>query len=193
MWSTSFGTAYFHPNTIGLFTFTKENAFNIFFFLFGQRNVAQIMLMCFIAGVAFFFVKGLLSRQGNLQSNRLGILLLFPFIAVWCAAIAGIYPYVGSRHTAFLAPFAVAAASYLLAAASGQRLWAGLLVATLLMVVSNTSHESAPTEEMSENQSPALMGPPLRATWNSPSRGAISSWWIIRAVFLLLTISAGRR
>jgi len=101
----------------------------------------------------------------------LGILLLFPFIAVWCAAIAGIYPYIGSRHTVFLAPFAIAAASYLLAAASGQRLWAGLLVATLLMVVSNTSHASVPTEAMTENQSPALMASAVSYMKESIPRG----------------------
>ena len=72
------------------------------------------MLLCFVTGVAFLFVKGLLTRQGTLQSNRIGLLLLFPFLAVWCAAIAGIYPYIGSRHTVFLAPFAMAAACYLI-------------------------------------------------------------------------------
>lgn len=171
VWSTSFGTSYFHLDSTNLFTFTKENTFHIFLFLFGQRNVAQIMLLFFAAGVAFLFAKGLLSGQGNLQSNRLGILLLFPFIAVWCAAIAGIYPYIGSRHTVFLAPFAIAAASYLLAAASGQRLWAGLLVATLLMVVSNTSHASVPTEAMTENQSPALMASAVNYMKESIPRG----------------------
>jgi hypothetical protein len=157
IWSMSFGTTYFHKDSVGIFDFTGENTFNIFLFLFGERYVAQMMLLCFIAGVAFVFAQGLLSRQGNLQSNRLGILLLFPFIGVWCAAIAGIYPYVGSRHTVFLAPFAIAAASYLVAAASGQRVWAGILVATLLMVVSSASHGLVPTEEMAVNQSPALM------------------------------------
>jgi hypothetical protein len=171
VWSMSFGTAYFHQDSVGIFNFTGENTFNIFLFLFGERYVAQMMLLCFVLGVAFFFAKGLLSRQGNLQSNRLGILLVFPFIGVWCAAIAGIYPYVGSRHTAFLAPFAIAAASYLVAAVSGQRLWAGILVATLLMVVSNTSHGSVPTEEMVVNQSPALMASAVGYMEQSIPRG----------------------
>ena len=157
IWSMSFGTAYFHRDTISLFTFTRESTFGVFLFLSGQRNIAQIMMLCFVAGVAVFFAKGLLSGRASPQSNRLGILLLFPFIGVWLASIAGVYPYVGSRHTAFLAPFAIAAASYTLAAASGQRLWAGVIVATFLMVAPNTSHGSVPTEKMTENQSRTLM------------------------------------
>jgi Dolichyl-phosphate-mannose-protein mannosyltransferase len=157
MWSMGFGTSYFHPDSINIFTFTGQNTLNIFLFLFGERYVAWMMLLCFVAGVAIFFARGLQSRHGNLQSNRLGILLLFPFLAVWGASIAGIYPYIGSRHTAFLAPFAVAAASYVVAAASRQKLWAGIVIAVLLMLVCNTAHGSVPSEEAAENQSPAFM------------------------------------
>jgi hypothetical protein len=171
VWSMSFGTAYFHRDSVSLLTFSRENTLGVFLFLFGERYVALMMMLCFAAGVAFFFGKALLSRQADLRSNRMGILLLFPFISVWCAAIVGIYPYLGSRHTVFLAPFAIAAASYLVAAASGQRLWAGILVAALLMVVSNTSHESVPTEEMTENQSPALMASAVSYMEQSIPRG----------------------
>jgi Dolichyl-phosphate-mannose-protein mannosyltransferase len=171
VWSMWFGTAYFHQDSNSIFTFTGENTFNVFLFLFGERYIAVTILLCFVAGVAFFFVKDLFSSQGNLQSNRLGILLLIPFVAVWCAAIAGIYPYVGSRHTAFLAPFAIAGASYLIAMASGQRIRAGILVATLLMLGSNTSHGSVPTEEMTADQSPALMDSAVSYVEQSVPRG----------------------
>lgn len=157
VWSLGFDSSYFHRDSVNIFAFTWKNTFDIFHFLFGQPQVAEAMLLCFVIGVASLFVKGLLTRQGTLQSNRIGLLLLFPFLAVWCAAIAGIYPYIGSRHTVFLAPFAMAAACYLIAAATGQRLWAGLLIAALLMVASNTSHAPGPTEEMGENESPAVM------------------------------------
>ncbi len=157
MWSTSFGTTYFHQDSINLFTFTWQNTFSIFLFLFGQPPVALVMLLCSVAGMGFLLYKGLLSRPDSSPTNRLGILLIFPFIGVWCAAIAGIYPYIGSRHTVFLAPFAIAAASYILAGATGKKMWAGLLVATLLMVVANTDHWVAPPEEATESQSKALM------------------------------------
>lgn len=157
VWSLGFDAAYFHKDTIGIWAFTRQNTLDVFLFLFGQPLVARVMLFCFVAGVAYFFVKGLLGRQESERTSRLGILLLLPFIAVWCAAIAGVYPYIGSRHTVFLAPFAIAAASYLLAAVSRERLWAGLLIAAVLMAASNTTQASAPIQEMAEKGSPAQM------------------------------------
>jgi hypothetical protein len=157
VWSRPFDSSYFHSDAISLFTFTWENTWNIFLFLFGQRLVAHTMVLLFVVGVAFLFARDLLSRQKNSQSSRLGILLLFPFLAVWGASIAGIYPYVGSRHTVFLAPFVIAGASYLLAAVSGQRLWAGLLLAILLMALSNTADKPVEPEVSNENHGPAAM------------------------------------
>jgi len=171
VWSTSFGTAYFQRDSMSLFTFTWRNTFGIFLFLFGQPYVAITVLLCFVGAVVFFFGGKLLSHKAQSQSSRLGILLLFPFIAVWCAAIAGIYPYIGSRHTVFLAPFAFAAGSYLLAAASGKRVWIGLVAAAVLMAFSITAHGAAPTEEMTENQSPALMASAVTYMEQSIPRG----------------------
>jgi hypothetical protein len=171
VWSTSYGTAYFQRDSMSLFNFTWRNTFGIFLFLFGQPYVAITVLLCFIGGIVLFFGKKLLSPKDSSQTNRLGILLLFPFLGVWCAAIAGIYPYIGSRHTVFLAPFAIAAGSYLLAAMCGKRVWIGLLAAALLMVVSYSAHGAAPTEEMTENQSPALMASAVSYMEQSIPRG----------------------
>ena len=157
VWAMPFDSSYFHSDTINLFTFTWENTLNIFLFLFGRRIVAYVMLLLFVTGVSFLFGKAFLSRQENSQSRRLGILLVFPFVAVWVAAIAGIYPYVGSRHTVFLAPFAIAGASYLLAAVSGQRLWAGLLIAILVIALSNASEKPSEPDVSTGDHGPAIM------------------------------------
>jgi hypothetical protein len=87
----------------------------------------------------------------------LALLLLLPFVAVWGSAVGGIYPYVGSRHTVLLAPFAIAAASWLLATVANGKLWAGLGMAAVLMAASNASgHPPEPYISM-ENQRRALM------------------------------------
>jgi hypothetical protein len=82
---------------------------------------------------------------------------VLPFVAVWAAAIARIYPYVGSRHTALLVPFIIASAAFTFSAVCRRRLWAGLLAASLLAGIS--SYYGNPSEPgiTKANQSRKLM------------------------------------
>jgi hypothetical protein len=137
VWATAFGDTFFRFNEESIFHFTRKNTWNVFMYMFAQRYVAGAMLIGFIAGVAFLLFRDLLSAPRSHGSRHMGIQLLLPFVAVWAAAIAGIYPYIGSRHTIVLAPFAIAAASSLFASLSRQKLWAGALVASLLVGISN--------------------------------------------------------
>jgi hypothetical protein len=160
MWSNPFDQSYFHAGGDDLLTFTREHTAAIFLFLFQQKYISQAMLLAFVVGIVILLGRELISRRKDdrpSRSSHSGILLLLPFIAVWCAAIAGVYPYVGSRHTVFLAPFAIAAVSYLLAALYGQKLWAGLLIAVLVFGASNTAAETFEPFIRKEDQSRALM------------------------------------
>jgi hypothetical protein len=157
LWASPMDNAYFHPGRGSLLTFTRLRTWDIFHFLFAQRYIAEAMFLVFAVGVAILLVRDIVSRRRNRRPGYSGILLLLPFIAVWSAALAGIYPYSGSRHTIFLAPFAIAAASFLLAAIYGQKLWAGLLIAALIMGASNTSAETFEPFIKEEDQSRALM------------------------------------
>ena len=156
IWATSFGDTFFQLNEESIFHFTRENTWNIFLYLFVQRYVAGALLMGFIAGVTFLFFRDM-STTRNHGARHIGIQLLLPFAAIWAAAIAGIYPYIGSRHTIVLAPFAIAAASFLFAALCRQKLWAGALVAILLMGVSNFYGKSSEPGITRANQSRELM------------------------------------
>jgi hypothetical protein len=156
-WAIPFTTAYFHPTDGNVLAFTKANTVNIFLFLFARRFVAFALLLSFVAGVAFVLGEDILQKRRNSRSNHLGLLLLLPFVAVWGASLVGIYPYVGSRHTVFLAPFAIAGASYLLAAISGQRLWAGAAIAAVLMAFSLTADQSMESNLSKESDSPQVM------------------------------------
>jgi len=157
VWAMGYDAAFFHFDDGNIFTFTKINTLNIFLFLFAHRVVAWTVFFCFIASVALVFGRDLLSGHGKSPSNRLGILLLLPFIAAWGASLAGIYPYVGSRHTVFLAPFVIAGASYFLATISGQRLWAGAAIAAALMAVSLTTEKSMESNLSKASDSPRVM------------------------------------
>ena len=155
-WGGDLDKFYFHSYRDDVFVFTRHLTFEFFRYLFAQSYVAGAMLLLFVAGVAILFARDLLSRSGK-PSSRLGILLSFPLVVLWLAALAGIYPFVPSRHTVFLAPFVIAASSFLLATLGRQKLWAAFLVATVLMAAGNLY--GLPTETLltRENQRRPLM------------------------------------
>jgi Dolichyl-phosphate-mannose-protein mannosyltransferase len=157
VWATSFGDTFFQVSQESIFQFSRENTWNIFRYMFVQRYVAGVMLIAFIAGASFLFLQEFMSSSRNHRSRHMGIQLLVPFVAVWAAAIAGIYPYVGSRHTIVLAPFAIAGASFVLSAICRQKLWATVLVATLLVSVSSVYGKPSEPGILKANQSRELM------------------------------------
>ncbi|MGC1188336.1 MAG: glycosyltransferase family 39 protein [Candidatus Acidiferrales bacterium] len=157
LWEKPLDDAYFHAGRESLLAFTWDRTLDIFYFLYGLKSVALAMVLIFAVGVAVLFFRDIAAHDPKGRSQHLGILVLLPFAAVWAAAIAGIYPYAGTRHTVFLAPFAIAAVSFLLAAVYQQKLWAGLLIAALIMGASSTSTQTFEPFIKKENQSRALM------------------------------------
>jgi hypothetical protein len=85
------------------------------------------------------------------------MLLSAPIVTVFIAGIFKYYPYVGSRHTVFLAPFLIAALSFLIATISGRKLWAGILIAVLLAGSTYTGSKLSEPYLTKENQNLGLM------------------------------------
>lgn len=73
--------------------------------------------------------------QTGAGPRQLAILLLLPFALNCGAAISDLYPYGGTRHSAFLAPFAIAGVSLALGKLVRQRLALGLGAAALTVAV----------------------------------------------------------
>jgi 4-amino-4-deoxy-L-arabinose transferase-like glycosyltransferase len=156
-WVMGFDQGYGHPDRGNLFTFARERTMDIFSFMFQNQYIAQALLLLWIVAVALLLLRELTYRHENLRARHSGILLVLPLIAVFGAGIAGSYPYVGSRHTVFLAPFFIAALSFLLASVYGQKLWAAIVIAVLLVGASNTSGKPSEPYIAKENQSRTLM------------------------------------
>jgi uncharacterized membrane protein len=156
-WAMGFDQAFGRPDREHLFTFAWERTMDIFSFLFQNQYTAQALLLLWILAIAFLLVRESVWRREIPRARHSGILLLLPFIAVFGAGIAGYYPYVGSRHTVFLAPFLIAGLGFLLAAISGQKLWAAIVIAALLVSVSNISGKMPESGITKENQSRTLM------------------------------------
>jgi Dolichyl-phosphate-mannose-protein mannosyltransferase len=173
-WAGPYTRFYFYGGFADIFGFLREYTPYIFWYMFGQKYIGETVCWLWVIGIALLFVRGLTSSRGYPRSSQLGILLLLPFMALWGAVVAGKYPYIGSRHTIFLAPFAIAAVSALLASVLGQKLWRGLLVATLLVSVSCAFAYSSDGYMNSEGQSRAFMVAGLRYVHQSiPSNDLI--------------------
>ena len=125
--------SYFHPGNDNLLVFVVGRSFAVFQFIFGQHAVGDIAGLLFLAGVVFL-LKGKLREQASARW-QFGVFLLLPF-AINCAlAILGHYPYGGTRHSVFLAMFAIPGISALLVKGTRYRLVRAMTLAALIVAI----------------------------------------------------------
>ena len=156
-WKSPLDQYFFHWGNGHLLEFTKAQTSDIFSFLFENDSISQAMLLVFLTGMVLLLLRDFAPKPGQPHPKRSGILLMLPFVAVVGAAIAGVYPYVSGRYSAFLFPFMIAGVSYLVATAYGQRLWAVFLFAGLIVTGAWTSGRTNEPYITPENQSRSLM------------------------------------
>jgi Dolichyl-phosphate-mannose-protein mannosyltransferase len=131
----------FHPGDHNVAVFASAQTLRVFTYLFSHGFVGTLALLAFLAGMVSSMVS-LLGRKTPWSEKgptprELVLLLCLPFVANCGAAIAGLYPYGGTRHNAVLAPFAVAGTAIGLAAWIPARLWAKSLVIIIALALCN--------------------------------------------------------
>ena len=94
----------FHPRQENVFLFLIRSNLRLFHFLFSQGAVSVLGLLLFVTGIVLLF-KASSPKQlpGQGSSRPLAILLLTPLVINTSAALAGLYPYGGTRHDSYLA------------------------------------------------------------------------------------------
>jgi hypothetical protein len=127
--------SYFQWGHDHLLPFIFARTFGVLQYTFGQLVVGDIAGVLFVAAVAFLLGGKKIQEQPGPSPRQLGIFLLLPFVITCVAAIVDLYPYGGTRHSAFLMPFAVAAVGYAIAKISRQRLVHALGGAILTIAV----------------------------------------------------------
>ena len=145
--------SYFHQGHDHLLLFVFARTFGVLQYAFGQLAVGDVAGVLFVAGVALLLNSGNQGKHGRIDgrirderiedgriqdslgpsSRQLGVFLLLPFLINCIAAIFDLYPYGGTRHSAFLVPFAIAGVSYAIVKLAHERL-AYALGATLLTI-----------------------------------------------------------
>jgi len=129
--------SFFRPGHDNAILFVIARTGGVFQYVFGQLAVGDLAFLAFIAGVVFLWKGNISSADLNATSRQLGVLLVLPFAVGAGTSLARIYPYGGTRHSAFLIMFAVAGVSSLIAWLAKQRIATGILLAVLIVAVSS--------------------------------------------------------
>ncbi len=129
--------SFFRPSHENPFLFAIARTGGVFQYVFGQLAVGDIAYLAFIAAVVLRWRGKRPARQYDATSHQLVILLVLPFLVGAAAAIARIYPYGGTRHSAFLIMFAVAGVSLAMARSVKENIRRGVALAILVVAVCN--------------------------------------------------------
>jgi 4-amino-4-deoxy-L-arabinose transferase-like glycosyltransferase len=106
---TWLGSSIYHPGHDHLVVFVFRTTIRLFHFLFSQGAVGVLGFLLFLIGIAGLSMgePWFRSAPGKPSSRQLALLLVLPFVVNCALAVAGLYPYGGTRHNAVLAGFAM--------------------------------------------------------------------------------------
>ena len=127
--------SYFHWGTDHLLGFVFARTFGVLQYTFGQLAVGDIAGVLFIAGIVLLFVGNEGAGCKRPSPAQLGFFLLLPFVINAASAIADLYPYGGTRHSAFLIPFSIAGVSLVIAKLARGRLFPAMGTALLIVAI----------------------------------------------------------
>jgi len=162
----------YHSGSDHLGTFMVTRTSRLFRYFFSHGTIGVVMLLFFLAGLLAMFA----GKPERLKSPRaLAVLCATPFILAIATAIAGIYPYGGTRHDVVLAVSAIPAIAIgidlITARAIGpSRRLAAVLV---LLIVANIFASPTPPFIRPGNQQQPLMKQAIAQLNSQPTGSAI--------------------
>ena len=162
----------FHPGDHNVAVFASAQTLRVFTYLFSHGLVGTLALLAFLAGMVSLFGRKTPWSEKGPKPRELALLFSLPFVANCGAAIAGLYPYGGTRHNAFLAPFAVGGAVIGLATWMPARLWAKSLVIIIALALCNF-FPAPPPLIRARNHSVVLMKNAVDSLRQSAPRGSV--------------------
>jgi hypothetical protein len=146
----------FHAGHDHVALFVGAQTLRVFTYLLSHGVVGSATLLAFLVGIVSL-LRAKEPSGGNRPTPReLALLLGLPFAVNCAAALAGLYPYGGTRHNSFLALFALNGASIGLATWKPARTWIKPLVVAASLVLCNF-FPAPPPLIRAENHSRILM------------------------------------
>ena len=164
----------FRPGERNVFSFLTVQTLRLFTQLFSHGIVGSLMLLAFLGGILWLLRKNKkkISCETGPTSCELVLLLLLGFVINCGAALAGQYPYGGTRHSASLFLFAVTGASIGLASwrwFSGSGMRVAVTIALLLCNI----FPAPPPPIRARNQKLSLMQDAVSAFRQSAAPGSV--------------------
>jgi len=152
----------YHPGQDHSAAFVVTRTVRLFRYFFSNGTIGVLALLVFIGGIAFLMLhRAPRPRDRKPTSGQLALLLTLPFVITAAIAVAGLYPYGGTRHDVLLAAFAMSGVALGLAripipyfhSKQCQR----LAIVGIVLVIGNLHPFPTPPFIKPENQNRQLM------------------------------------
>ena len=148
----------FHSGQDHVAAFCLRNTVRLFRYFFSHGTIGVMALVLFVLGIVSL-LRDKTSPQylGNPTSRQLALLLGLPFLITLSAALAGLYPYGGTRHDALLAGFAMAGVSIGLTRLEVWKKWLTPTAVSGALLICNLFPSPTPPFILPKNQNRKLM------------------------------------
>lgn len=136
MGDTYLHNSYFDPQRHHILLFVFTRSASVFQYVLGQAVIGDLLFLLFLAATVAVWRT---AAVGSIEvpGGQLAALLWLPFVINCGAGLLDLYPYGGTRHSIFLAIFAITGISVALFRVVGRRLIWGMAVAVAVVVLSN--------------------------------------------------------
>jgi Dolichyl-phosphate-mannose-protein mannosyltransferase len=166
----------FHSGERNVFSFAAVQTLRVFTYAFSHGVVGTLGLLAFLAGMVWLLRGKISSRaavdQDDPSARELALLLGLAFAANCGVALAGQYPYGGTRHSAFLLLFAISGVCIGLGPWARSHIWPTSLLILCAMAVCNF-FPSPPPAIRARDQARGLMKDAVDSFRQSAAPGSI--------------------
>jgi hypothetical protein len=145
--------AVFHAGEDRVLPFILKANVRLFHYMFSQGAMGVVGLLLYIAGIGLLLAdKRPAQDSGGPSPRLLGLLLILPLVINCGAALAGLYPYGGTRHNSFLAGFAMSGVAVTLSRWNTAHKWQKVVTIAVMLAICNFSVAPAGAYIRPQNQ-----------------------------------------
>lgn len=152
----------YHPGQDRPVAFVVTRTVRLFRYFFSNGTIGVLALLIFIAGIVLLVLdRGQGSGARKATPRQLALLLTLPFVVTAAIALAGIYPYGGTRHDILLATFAMSGVAlgltHIKTPYFDSRQWQGLAIVGIALAIGSLRPFPTPPFIKPKNQNRRLM------------------------------------